>query len=101
MAREPNGKICVNCGAPLLGQQERFCSRECKRKWWAVEYRGTEVRRCINCGNVLWSAKEGKRKDRKTSKRYSIPRHDGGDSRDHEGQSQLWATGQGGAQCLI
>lgn len=53
MDREPSGKCCAVCGAPLLGQQERFCSRECKRKWWAVEYRGTEVRRCINCGNVL------------------------------------------------
>ncbi|MCR5486346.1 MAG: RNA polymerase subunit sigma-70 [Lachnospiraceae bacterium] len=33
------GKLCASCGAPIVqpaggGRRRRFCSVECRRKWW-------------------------------------------------------------------
>lgn len=28
--KEPNGRTCIRCGTPLVGKQEKYCSKKCK-----------------------------------------------------------------------
>lgn len=44
-----NGKLCVNCGKPLVGRQDKYCSRSCTVKYMHVLH---EMGKCENtkCG---------------------------------------------------
>jgi len=37
---KPTGKRCEICGAPLIGQQRKFCSRACRDEMKMRESRG-------------------------------------------------------------
>ena len=33
-----NGKFCLNCGSPLFGKQEKFCTKPCNREYHRHDY---------------------------------------------------------------
>lgn len=37
---KPTGKRCEICGAPLIGQQRKFCSRACREEMIIRESKG-------------------------------------------------------------
>ena len=50
---------CEACGKPLAGRQRRFCSDECRYRWWKT-HRDCGERTCPACGKAF-TAKDKRR----------------------------------------
>lgn len=86
---EPEGRKCPVCGDVLIqpsrGRKKKFCSIECKNKFWNKQWRenakihGREAV-CENCGKVFYATNEGEEKRRFCSRdcyfefRYGVRR---------------------------
>lgn len=43
--KKPNGKKCIVCGKELFGRQDKFCSKECKKKEYSKNGYNTKYAR--------------------------------------------------------